>query len=277
MRSMEIQKMSFPKIMPLLESCIREMEGAAKKIRATLKTFPIGRLRVSPHRGSYQYFHVAENSKQVGSRGTYIPTSQRNLACGLAQRSYNETMTEAFTRGADSLKFALQELNRLEIENSFTAQGPGRCQLLSPIYLPDDLYAERWQKVEYQGKLFYEDEVLLTTVKGERVRSKSEVITANMLNQMGVPYRYEYPLRLSSGRVVYPDFTCLNVRTREEFIWEHFGRMNDEDYQVKTFRKLDSYAMDGYIHGVNLIYTMENDVRPVNSKTIELLVQQFLL
>lgn len=277
----EIQKLTIPRLLPLMNQGTKELEAAAEEIQATLESFPAGSLRVSPHRGAYQYFHVSGNRKQQGavggSRGIYIPKAQVDLARGLAQKSYNEKMLGLFARGAAALKKALQEFERLKIDGSFCAQGPGRCPLIAPIYLPNDIYADRWQKEEFQGKPFYEDEVLLTTAKGERVRSKSEVIIANTLNQLSIPYRYEYPLKLSSGRVVYPDFTCLNIRTRDEFIWEHFGRMNDADYQAKTFRKLDSFAVEGYIHGINLIYTMENDVRPVNPKTIEILARTFLL
>ena len=73
----------------------------------------------------------------------------------------------------------------------------------------------------------------------ERVRSKSEVIIADTLARHGVPYRYEYPLKLKSGRdgafrTIHPDFLCLNVRTRAEFYWEHFGLMDDPDYLERT-------------------------------------------
>lgn len=273
----EIKKWSYQKMLPLLEQCAKEMNEAAKMIQATQDVFPEGRLRVSPHRGSYQYYHISEKSEQVASKGTYIPKERMDLARGLAQKLYNKVVAEAFERGAKAMKDALLKFNYLEIENCFDVQGVGRWPLIAPVYLPNDVYADRWQQVEYQGQCFEENEAVLITAKGERVRSKSEVIIANMLNQLGVPYRYEYPLRMSSGRVVYPDFTCLNVRTRDEFIWEHFGRMNDAEYQVKTFKKLDGFALDGYIHGVNFIYTMENDLRPMNPKYVELLVRTFLL
>lgn len=50
----------------------------------------------------------------------------------------------------------------------------------------------------------------------ERVRSKSEVIIADILNQEGIPYRYECPLQLKGWGKVYPDFTVLSERERPE-------------------------------------------------------------
>lgn len=52
------------------------------------------------------------------------------------------------------------------------------------------------------------------------MRSKSEVIIADLLNKEGIPYRYEFPLYLKEFNTVYPDFTILNVRKRKEIYWE---------------------------------------------------------
>ena len=35
----------------------------------------------------------------------------------------------------------------------------------------------------------------LETIKGEKVRSKSEVIIANLLTSHNIPYHYEYPVQ----------------------------------------------------------------------------------
>ena len=69
------------------------------------------------------------------------------------------------------------------------------------------------------------------TLRGERVRSKSEAMIADTLYRLKIPYKYECPLtiRRKTGtsrntKTIYPDFTCLNVRLRQEFVWEHFNR-----------------------------------------------------
>ncbi|MFQ6929598.1 MAG: hypothetical protein ACLRR3_00115 [Eubacterium sp.] len=38
------------------------------------------------------------------------------------------------------------------------------------------------------------------------------------------------PLRLKGYGTVKPDFTVLNKRTRHEYVWEHFGMMDDSIY-----------------------------------------------
>ena len=94
----------------------------------------------------------------------------------------------------------------------------------------DQHYAAQWLKVQYQGLSFTPDAPEYQTALGERVRSKSEVIIADALSRHQIPNRYEYPLKLSKGQqthIIYPDFLCLNIHTRREYIWEHFGMMDD--------------------------------------------------
>ena len=35
-----------------------------------------------------------------------------------------------------------------------------------------------------------------------------------------VPYHYEAPLYLKGRGIIHPDFTVLNIRTRQEYYWE---------------------------------------------------------
>ncbi len=58
-----------------------------------------------------------------------------------------------------------------------------------------------------------------------------------MLYEMGIPYRYEYPVKLKGGNFKYPDFTLLKVKTKEVIYLEHFGRMHDEGYRKDTMEK----------------------------------------
>ena len=114
------------------------------------------------------------------------------------------------------------------------------------------------------------------------MRSKSEVIIADALLRSGVPYCYEVPLKLKrigeSGNVTFhPDFLCLNVRTRREFYWEHFGMMDDADYKDNAVGKLNLYAENGFLPGRNLIITMESGVESLDTRVVEKMIKEFLL
>jgi hypothetical protein len=56
------------------------------------------------------------------------------------------------------------------------------------------------------GGTFLEDRLIHRTSRAETVRSKSEVIIANLLHAKDIDYHYEHPLELG-GVVKYPDFT----------------------------------------------------------------------
>ena len=114
------------------------------------------------------------------------------------------------------------------------------------------------------------------TTNGERVRSKSEVLIADTLKRFGIPYRYEYPLRLKNGITVHPDFLCLNVRTRQEFYWEHFGMMTTPDYAQKAIHKLQQYSDNHLLPAIKLIITMETATSTLNLKYIEQQIKTYL-
>ena len=110
--------------------------------------------------------------------------------------------------------------------------------------------------------------------------SKSEVIIANALKSHDVPYRYEYPLVLEVAdedhREFHPDFYCLNLRTRQEYAWEHFGMMDDAEYAERAVQKLSLYSTNGYFPGKNLIITMESKSAPLSSQEINRIINEYL-
>ena len=82
---------------------------------------------------------------------------------------------------------------------------------------------------------------------------------------------------MNNGVELHPDFYCLNVRTRQEFVWEHFGMMDDLEYVQRAVEKQVLYAKNGWLIGKNLIFTMETMYSPLNSKMIEKIVRECLM
>ena len=83
----------------------------------------------------------------------------------------------------------------------------------------------------------------ITTMRGEVVRSKSELVIANMLHEAGVPYRYEKPLGLGECRLR-PDFT-VELESGVTWYWEHLGLLGDAGYRDRWKRKQEAYARSG--------------------------------
>jgi hypothetical protein len=94
--------------------------------------------------------------------------------------------------------------------------------------------------IEIAGK-FLEEGLIHKTKTGELVRSKSEVIIANLLTDAGLEYGYERPLRGLDGVTKYPDFTIEQPETGMRVFWEHLGLMLNDDYRRRWEDKLVWY------------------------------------
>lgn len=254
------------------------------------KTAPKGHLRiVHPADGRPpQYYHLTDPKDFNGS---YIPRAQNQLIKKLAQKDYDLKLIKllkAQLRALDKLldvtttkSFAetagVTTITESKIAQLYSKLNHTRQSLITPVTLTDAQYIEEWQNISWQGRSFSEESPDYTTARGERVRSKSEVIIADTLNRLHVPYRYEYPIKLKGGQTFYPDFRCLNVRTCREFIWEHFGMMDDADYLKKALLKLQLYNDNDYFPGINLIITMESLGSPIKNRQFEQIIKNYLL
>jgi exodeoxyribonuclease V alpha subunit len=91
---------------------------------------------------------------------------------------------------------------------------------------------------------WYEEGKIHRTLTDQMVRSKSEVIIANMLFDRDIPFKYEVPLHAPDGTFYLPDFT-INWRG-EEWYWEHLGMLHDERYRNHWETKRTWYEKHGF-------------------------------
>ena len=114
---------------------------------------------------------------------------------------------------------------------------------------------------------YYRENLKQRTSHGEYVRSKSEVIIANILYEMGVKYQYEKELRAGEA-VLYPDFTITDSYTGETVILEHRGLMHKENYRERWNRKQAKYEALGFTVGKNLFVTDEDTAGNMDSNEV---------
>jgi hypothetical protein len=91
------------------------------------------------------------------------------------------------------------------------------------------------------GGAFLEESLINRTERGDPVRSKSEVIIADMLFRRGLDYQYERPLPGLDGSTKYPDFTVDVADQGLKVYWEHLGLLNDPAYQRRWEAKIEWY------------------------------------
>ena len=257
-----------------IEEELKIFDEMIKKAEKSLEAAPKGILRVSKSRGAIQYYR-RENEKD--KNGQYIKKKNRSLANELAQKEYDMEILVTAKQQKEKLCRFVKEYMPDKIMDVYYQLSPERQKLVMPYILPTEQYVTEWESRRYKGKEFGVDMPEIYTEKGERVRSKSEKILADKFKLLGIPYRYECPLRLSGFGIVYPDFTLLNCRTRQEYYLEHFGRMDDEKYSEKAAQKIETYQKGGIFPGEKLLITFETSKKTLNMKLVEQLIAHYLI
>ncbi len=237
---------------------------------------PEGRVHVvrgGKNRRNVMYYHRTEPSDKSGK---YIKQSEISLAKALAQREYEEKV----------IKYADREIARLKeylsydfggLDDVYTEMMVEKKSLVTPVVMTAEMMVDYMKNIEFDPLGFEPSDPVFTTKNGERVRSKSEIIIANMLYDYGIPYLYEYPLKDGNRIWARPDFTVVNPRTRKQYYWEHFGRMDDPNYVQKNLPKISAYYSHGIFPGENMILTFESSLRPLQTDEMELIIKKYLV
>lgn len=152
--------------------------------------------------------------------------------------------------------------------------------LVEPLIAPDDVFVQKWleehRRMAAERPNPYPVTEEFVTNNGEIVRSKSEKIIADLLLKLGIPYVYECPLDTPGG-TIYPDFTILDITTRETYYWEHRGRMDKPDYVEKNLWKEHLYALQGIFPGQKLLFSEESDTSHLRTVDVEAMIRTLFL
>ena len=243
-----------------------------------LKNAPTGSVRIVQRRNNVLQFYRKQEAGDY--QGTYIPRQNDSLAHQLVQKDYDERVFEKAVTELELIKKFQTVLKKKSVDTVIESLDENRKSLIKPATLTDLQYIARWQNQPYRKKKIEDTNQKLITDNGEFVRSKSEIIIANALKSQSVPYRYEFPIVIETEeedyREFHPDFYCLNLRTRQEYAWEHFGMMDDSAYAERAVQRLALYSANGYFPGKNLIITMESKNSSINSQEINRIINEYL-
>lgn len=252
-----------------LEQLINDFEKKSSIIHGAC---PKGTIKINHNKGRTQYY-----LKEYGRKGKekYLKKDQVQIAFQVAQRAYDKNVVKAARAELASINRFLKEIPAIQAEDVFDLYSEERKKLINPIIIPRDLFVKEWESVSFIQKGFSEDYPEYYTARQERVRSKSEVLIADTLGHMGIPYRYEYPVVID-GRTFHPDFTVLDIARRREVLWEHLGMMDSVEYAEKAFSKIDIYERAGFVIGDTLILTWETSRIPLSTRKIKEAINRYL-
>ena len=235
-----------------------------------IKKAPEGQLHCKTVNKVLRFYY---RRSQSDSNGTYLSSegAQGELIQKLAQKMYAEMMLEAAEGEMKDIdrcsRIISLHSSKMKVED-VVDRLKTQLQTLTTHYIQTDAdFVRNWQSEPYEYNDYKEFNKVHSTLRGEKVRSKSEQIIANILFHLGIPYKYECPLRYGF-RNLYPDFTILDVHRRKEIYWEHFGKADDENYATNAIIKLAAYSSVCVDVGSDLIVTCETSDAPLDTDNV---------
>ena len=140
-----------------------------------------------------------------------------------------ELVYTALTRASRHCTLLLQRdiASLLDARRRENAQTPRINSFLFALHVAKEAITNR--------RGWYEAGKIHEALSGDMLRSKSEVIIANLLHERSVPFRYEEPLFAGDGTLRLPDFAV--TWAGKTYFWEHLGRLDFTDYAEEWKKK----------------------------------------
>ena len=251
------------------------LKNLLEQLNLRIAQAPAGTLRISSSHKKDCYYYRDGNSNH---NGKYLSKKNMTFIRQLAQRDYDLEVQKAIHKELDAIHTFKEKLPATAPEKIWESKlSSHRKPLVEPIILPDSLFVKQWEDEPNPGKPFPNDFPDYYTDRGERVRSKSEILIANQLLKYEIPYKYECPLYLKGFGYVHPDFTVMNIKKRKILYWEHQGLMDKPEYATRAFKKEFLYIKNHLFPGDKLILTSETEANPLDTRYIVKIIEKYLV
>lgn len=234
------------------------------------------------------YFSAETNLERKGI------SRDENRVCRLARKKYLEIEIGycewRCRKQEEYLEMAHRKKKAEKVRNLFSAIEGAGFDLRRVTYSAKQY---EWATEEFRGNPYGPEELKWVTPGGVMMRSKSERDIGTILERLGIPYRYEAPVRVDvfwmvdergvsniagmapdGKKTYYPDFTIL-CADGSILILEHFGLLGSSDYRWKMGEKIAAMRGSGFVDDAHFIMTTEQDM--VNHENIVKLVTERIL
>ena len=239
-----------------------------------LSASPLGTLKVHKIKNNRYYSILCPDSLSEKSIERYLKINELEKYAGLAlKRYYKKIIPVLKQRIAILKKFESEYKNYLD--EALNALPSGIADLCSPLCVLPNGRVCLWDNYRPQSNPHHPEKCIYEAKSGDMVRSKSELMIANLLYDAGILFRYEAALTIN-GRTIYPDFTILSPLDGTLIFWDHFGMMDDPEYCNSFINRKRIYNAAGFLEGFSLIFTFESALEPLTPKDVKLQIDRLL-
>ena len=272
---------------------INRLEKMLKGIDMFLSVAPEGYLKWQNKNGKTYYYQqymqdvpmIADKTMDTENfdkwKRKYIRKRDIGIVAALAQKHYYSSVKPLVQKQLKELKQFVNKYPKENLEEIYEALSVERKRFVKPLQVSVKQKIIQWEAEVYEKNTKYSENLKFETDQGELVRSKSEVIIANLLyqNQNHILYKYERPLEMTiegRSKIVYPDFTILSKRIGKLIYWEHAGRMDDPYYVNDFVKKMNTYVMNGLLPGKDVILTYETQNNPLEISVVKRMIKELV-
>lgn len=267
------EKLSVDNIPQTVLNRIQELENLLQNYKI-ITPKEKGSLKITKNKKRYQYYIKSPEAP----KGKYLNKKSMPLIKELCQAYYEKKVFAVLKVQLKLLKKFMAAYELQSAETIYENLNEGIKKYATPLIYNEEKFSELWNNSnnKYESLAFSEESSELISTAGIRVRSKSEMMIADCLTKNKIPFKYEFPIKTTTGITLHPDFICLNTKTHQQFLWEHFGLMDNSEYAVNMVQKDNLYRKNGFLQGKNLIYTFETKQQPITSREIETFIEKNL-
>lgn len=234
------------------EKMLAELEETLQKANEEIEDCPIGTLMQEKRGERTIFFQV---NKTEGKRTRKVITKEVGLIQGLERRAYLEQERAVLETDIKAVR-SLARTYRTPYYEDIMELLPARLRSLPPMYTSLDELSV-WAAEPYRQSTYKPERKVHTTSRGLKVRSKSELLIAEKMYELNVPFRYEQVLTI--GEIDFaPDFTILKNDGKIVY-WEHCGLTGNAKYMNRHKWKMSVYEEAGIVPWKNLIVTYDDE------------------
>ena len=249
----------------ILDERYKQLIFTVNRLKTEMRRFPDGRVSVKQQGNRYYYYHVIDGKEK------YLSKNDFDMIRALVQKAYVKDIIKASESEINLIRDVLHGYCVTSPEEVLDNLPEARKKFITPVYV-GNRFAVDWANEPYDKPIVLNG---FSTLKGDKVRSKSEVIFADRLLIKGVPYKYECPVMIN-GKIIHPDFTALRRSDNKLVYIEHGGMLDKPEYAESFVNRINDYNKEGIYLGDRLFLTFETSNTPLDVSVIDNLIDTHL-